>query len=775
MRYSFKNTDMNAIVNVINYVNFFGISFIRILKNSFSFLLLFLFFIVTITSFTSCHQDVSLSKKVLVILSYDSLHVQYQDFIHQIQQTINENGYEVDIRAIYADTEYDPENIAANLKMESDRLSIDGWMPHVIITEDDRTARLLLSSKENIFDIDHTPLVLGGIRFPEMLYNTNDRKNVCVWYAPIDYYENIRLACMLTGSNHVLIELDDYIQDRIIRAQLTNSISRPPFVNNLEGSLIYFNDNLLETTYSDSIVVTSFGVAGTSYDISHPNPTIVLHREQVRSFLKMSNKYPSIVVKKDLYCDAIANKSNRPQFTAINTDFDDGMGSYLGGYFAGYPTIAHDCANSAIQIFQGINPANISGQTHQSQFWLDYDAMTKVGMDYNKYSTAFHIVGAPFTVTHPTLHTLLILTIILVAIAFAMAIIYLLKKLRDRAQARSMLRIGNSRNISRLCLNSVENMPINSVDDIRKYLSTLHPQHLDEAKPILDSLNHVGNYSFMLFCAPKTDNQYQWWQCRYDVNSSDIIGILINKQEEKDFKERIQYAKQSAKEADRKDNFINNLSSQIRTPLDAVCNCCDQLINSVLSSQQRQLIVQQLRDNSTILSQEISDILLFSQIESGRMRYEISEKSVEPFITDFFQSSQSLIPPRLQYQLTEGRPFIFVSADFSCLHNVLTQFLLNAIKNTPSGNISIGWRYYLESQECEFFVSDTGIGLSVSQQEKLFDLFKNEDEGIKLGLNICRSLAEAMNGRINVNSMKGYGSRFSIWLPARAVPQEQQS
>ena len=89
----------------------------------------------------------------------------------------------------------------------------------------------------------------------------------------------------------------------------------------------------------------------------------------------------------------------------------------------------------------------------------------------------------------------------------------------------------------------------------------------------------------------------------------------------------------------------------------------------------------------------------------------------------------------------------------------------------------IGWRYHLDRHECEFFVEDTGIGIPAEAKDRLFDLFwKGEEssEGVGVGLNICRSLAEAMKGHISVGSIVGKGSRFSIWLPARAISQDQE-
>lgn len=722
----------------------------------------------------SCKNEVTQRKNVLIILSYDSQHSQYADFIKEIQQTIEVGGYITDCKVVYMNLEYAPDAAFDVLHHVNDSLSKIGWIPNVIITDDDRSARILLADRSDEFlNLKETPIVLGSVFFPEEI-NLEGTTNICMWTNKIDFYENIKLASGLSNSNQVQIELDNYIYDIFIRRELAEAISRPPFVRNFDGELGIVSDQQLSDKYKDSIVVTTLRIDYGLYDIHSPSDTILKRRERVRSFLKQSSKYPTLIVKKDLYGDAIANKSNHPQYTAITSDFADGRGSYLAGYFANYSTIAHDCGFSVARIFNGANPRSLSGQAHKKYFWMDYDAMQKLGMNYADYNDRFRIVNAPFEIEHPTLYLVLIVSGIVIVLLILSGLWLLVTKIRKRLQEEKLAVIGRSRNISRLCLNSIENMPIETVDDIRKYISLAHPKSMKEITAVRDSLDRQGCYSFLIYCAPKDDDNYQWWEFRYDITPTGAIGLIINKQEAISLQERLDRVTRSSKEASRKEAFFNNLSKEIKKPLDIMCDAGDQLVNGHLTEAERASVIAAMNESSEFVSQSLGDILLFSKIESGRLRYVMTEKDAGQFLTTFYAEQSLKVPSYLTCQLVPGRPYVYAQADYDRLRNVLTQFMLNAVKFTPSGSITMGWRYHLDSHECEFFVEDTGIGVPAEARERLFDVFWKYDEsspGVGVGLYICRTLAEAMKGHISVGSILGKGSRFSIWLPARAEAQ----
>ena len=720
----------------------------------------------------ACLSDSSRAKNVLVLLSYDRKQVQYKEFLRDIRSTLADEGYDVDLRPVCLSLDYSPERAVDILASAVEQLNKEGWEPDVIITEDERPAEILLNGDYGkLLGTSHVPMIFAGVRFLGSI-DVNGRNNICVWYAPIDYYQNIKLAAFLSGSNNVQIELDDFMQDSLIREELAKAVNRPPFVDNINGlKLGLLNDTLLQTIYRDSVVVTTFSIASGAYDIGNLSDSIAKNPEAIRTFFKISTRYPSLIVKKDLYGNAIANKSGRPQFTAVNANFADGKGNVLAGYFAGYPTIARDCGLTAAKIFHGAHPSSLSGRRHNKMFWMDYGAMKRMGLRYDDYKKTFHIINVPLKLENPILYRSFIVIGCIVLLLVLLGVGIVLHRFRKRLLNESLRHIERSRNISRLCLNSVENMPIESADDVERYLRFIHPDHQEEKEVIRQQLLEKGTYSTRVFCAPKGDENYQWWEFRFLHSSTGVIGLIINKAETVEFEERSTMVDRSSDEVDREGALIDNLSADIKKPLDMICDSCDLLTDKSLNGAGRQEIIDRLQANSKALNLKIDDILLFSRIESGRIRYQFVERNARDFIRDYHEKTRNQVPAHLDFILLSGRSDILFNADVDALRSVLNQFIRNAVKFTQKGAVVLGWRYHLGKNLCEFFVEDTGTGLSPEQSQRMFDLFwknKGTVEGVGLGLNICRSLAHAMNGRISGESIQGVGNRFSIWLPARS-------
>jgi len=102
------------------------------------------------------------------------------------------------------------------------------------------------------------------------------------------------------------------------------------------------------------------------------------------------------------------------------------------------------------------------------------------------------------------------------------------------------------------------------------------------------------------------------------------------------------------------------------------------------------------------------------------------------------------------------------------LIQVLANFLNNASKFTPSGYIKLGYRYLPDTSEVAVYVEDTGCGIPYAEQKMIFNRFYKQDEfsqGTGLGLSICQVIMEKLQGRIELWSEQGKGSRFTVILP----------
>ncbi len=235
-------------------------------------------------------------------------------------------------------------------------------------------------------------------------------------------------------------------------------------------------------------------------------------------------------------------------------------------------------------------------------------------------------------------------------------------------------------------------------------------------------------------------------------------------------------AKEEAEEANRaKSSFLANLSHEIRTPLNAVLGY-NELINRSIRKKKLKEYSDQIEKSGRILLLLIGDILDFSRIEAGRL-----ELSYEPFdlrqLSEDIESMFNLEAERRSLEFTliieEDVPRLII-LDEARLRQVLINLIGNAMKFTEAGSVSLFVRSDLDTPQegvCTLSVTvqDTGIGIPPSEQEKIFEAFRQTEGqstrkygGTGLGLSISKSLTEAMGGTISLRSEEGQGSAFSI-------------
>jgi PAS domain S-box-containing protein len=224
-----------------------------------------------------------------------------------------------------------------------------------------------------------------------------------------------------------------------------------------------------------------------------------------------------------------------------------------------------------------------------------------------------------------------------------------------------------------------------------------------------------------------------------------------------------------------KSEFLANMSHEIRTPLNGVIGFTDLLISTGLSPAQQQYAHNANVSGKALLA-IINDILDFSKIEAGRLDLEIVETNIVELVEqaiDIVKLQAAEKQLELLLSVPPDLPAI-ISTDPVRLRQVLVNLLSNAVKFTHEGEVELRLAYRPVSQtriSIDFYVRDTGIGISVAQQEYLFKAFMQADSsttrrygGTGLGLAISGRLVEKLGGQITVNSNHGQGSTFSFSL-----------
>jgi PAS domain S-box-containing protein len=233
-------------------------------------------------------------------------------------------------------------------------------------------------------------------------------------------------------------------------------------------------------------------------------------------------------------------------------------------------------------------------------------------------------------------------------------------------------------------------------------------------------------------------------------------------------------AKLQAEESDRlKLVFLANMSHEIRTPMNGILGFTELLKAPHLTGEEQQEYISIIEKSGKRMLNIINDIISISKVESGQIEISLSETDINEqinYIHSFFKPEAN--QKGIQLLITKELPSTYnlIKTDREKLYAILTNLVKNAIKFTNEGTIKFGCEK--KDGNLEFFVKDSGIGISNSQKNIIFERFRQANESISrshegsgLGLAISKAYIDMLGGKIWVDSEEGKGSTFYFTIP----------
>ncbi len=234
-----------------------------------------------------------------------------------------------------------------------------------------------------------------------------------------------------------------------------------------------------------------------------------------------------------------------------------------------------------------------------------------------------------------------------------------------------------------------------------------------------------------------------------------------------------------------KQQFLSNMSHEIRTPMNAIIGFTKVVLKTDLTAKQKEYLTA-IKMSGDALIVLINDILDLAKVDAGKMTFEQTPFKMASSISAMLHLFETKIQEKnlqLVKEYDRNIPEVLVG-DPVRLHQIILNLVSNAVKFTSQGKITVSVRLLSQDEEkvnIEFAVTDTGIGISESKIEKIFENFQQASSGTSriyggtgLGLAIVKQLVEPQGGHITVTSKIGEGSTFSFVLHFQKTKAEAE-
>lgn len=735
---------------------------------------LFFFFAL---AFVSCQEsDVPLERphKVLILQSYSTESEQTQKATELYNKAFQEEGLNVELEFLNGEM---PHMNRANIMWDYLTKYIDTQKedPEVIIINDDDMFHSVMSDSAWA---TRAPIVFGGVNYLGD-YNPGKYKNITGFLDTPDLKENLRLIKELTGTNLIYTVLSIHDEDEYRKEALTKAVQELGMVHDVDQSISKMSTlRLHDNTKTYILTLSAAHPEINSTDSTESDRTLIMENAILNA------KYAKhLQLRWSTTSNTFIDRSEAPQFTAVNELFGSKHPRFLAGYFTSLETQIQDEVHYAAEILRGTSLSLLPLTEHKKGYYMDYRAMEKLNLKLDDYQEKFTIINVPFHVKHPILYGLIIMGVTILGMLILALLTYLLITAKNRKQRKMLHELAENNRKRELALGQsmttiwqvkdgyVYQVGSNLKTSIRNFRTFIHPDHQEQFNRILNIEEPNGKHMVRMQIAYDREN-YHWYELIYNITDKNrkerhIEGVSMNIDTQKRNEETIFKTNENQELVNIKETIMANMSHDIRTPLGAIVGFADIMAaeGDLLVEEERMEYADIIKQNSLMLETMISDIL-DEKSEIGVFKFHFEEVNISKLIHQVWVNNKILCPKHLVLcEQQDWDSSLTLNIDMNRIQEVLNNFLSNAFKFTPDGTITLGWR--VATDEIELYVQDTGVGIAKENLDTVFDRYYKTAEthkGTGMGLNICKTIIEQHGGHVKVASDLGKGSRFSAFL-----------
>lgn len=270
-----------------------------------------------------------------------------------------------------------------------------------------------------------------------------------------------------------------------------------------------------------------------------------------------------------------------------------------------------------------------------------------------------------------------------------------------------------------------------------------------------------------------------------------LLIYLRDKTKEKESDAELARAKQKTENAELlKSIFLDNIPHEIRTPLNAIIGFTSLLRDVNISQEERSEYINFIQDSSNDIMHMVDNMIEIAKLQTNQALPKMEKCLVNKLLDRIYESAKELKKKAEKESISITTTKAFADPSFSAVtdpeyvHRIFLHLIDNALKFTSTGKIEIGYKL-ISNIRIDFYVSDTGIGISQEEQDVIFQKFgksgninTDKNRGAGLGLSLSKEMIRLLGGEIHVESKKGEGSTFSFSIPiepAKKISIEKHS